>query len=113
MSKSHEFGREAEQQGVEFLLGLGYTIVTRRFRSRRGEIDLVALDGDLLVFVEVKARRSQDRRPEESLSTQKLNALTRAAHAYLDYIEEPDRGFRLDLIAIDREGLRHHLDLFG
>jgi putative endonuclease len=108
----YEFGKEAEAQAVDYLVSLGYTIITRRFRTRRGEIDLVALEEDQLIFVEVKARRGRDHVPEEAITRSKLEALNRAAHSYLEFIGEPERGYRLDLIAIDARGLRHYRDLF-
>ena len=113
MSDSHAFGLEAENQAVKFLVDLGYTMITRRFRVPRGEIDLVLLDGDLLVFAEVKARHGKNRPPEEALSKKKLEAMARAAHGYLAFIEEPRRAFRFDWIAIDDEGLRHYQDVFS
>ncbi len=113
MSDSYKFGIESEERAVQFFLSLGYTIITRRFRVPRGELDLVALDGDLLVFAEVKARHGTSRPPEEALSQRKLQAMSRAANGYLAYIEEPDRAFRFDWVAIDDDGLRHYQDVFS
>ena len=53
---THRRGRTAEQDGIDWLEGEGYLIVDRNVRFRAGEIDVVALDGDTLCFVEVKAR---------------------------------------------------------
>jgi putative endonuclease len=53
-------GAEAEQTAADFLLGQGLKLVTRNFRCRGGEIDLVMRDGSTLVFVEVRARASMD-----------------------------------------------------
>jgi putative endonuclease len=52
-------GAHAERIAAEFLTARGLTIVARNFRTRRGEIDLIARDGATLVFVEVRLRRSQ------------------------------------------------------
>ncbi|TMA54596.1 MAG: YraN family protein, partial [Deltaproteobacteria bacterium] len=52
-----ELGRRGEAVAEEFLRACRYTIVARNYRCRAGEIDLVALDGDMLVFVEVRSRR--------------------------------------------------------
>ncbi|HVL38984.1 MAG TPA: YraN family protein [Fimbriimonadaceae bacterium] len=104
-------GRAAEDRAAEYLIGKGYTIVTRRFAIRGGEIDLVALDGDTIVFVEVKAHMAKPYVPEEALSSAKAESLRRAALKYLEQVAEPDRRYRFDFIAIDREGIRHHADV--
>ena len=54
--EEYEFGQKAEDAACRFLKGHGYDIVARNWRSRFGEIDIVARDGAVLVFVEVKAR---------------------------------------------------------
>lgn len=90
----------------------GFTIVTRRYKARHGEIDLIALDGELLVFVEVKQRLAWGYRPEESIGSEKRRALFRAGQEYLAAIEEPEREVRFDLVAIDTDGVRHLPGIF-
>ncbi|MFN3684854.1 MAG: YraN family protein [Fimbriimonadaceae bacterium] len=107
-SERRAVGARGEALAAEHLRALGYTIVTRNFRSRRGEIDLVALDGDLLVFVEVKLRASTAHRPEEAVDGVKTRRLLAAAEDYLAQIGEPNRRTRFDLVAIDPEGVRHY-----
>lgn len=106
MANLRELGGEAEGRAVAFLQELGYTIVTRNAHSRRGEIDIVALDGDLLVFIEVKLRRVGS--PEEAITPVKAGRIRAAARDYLIAMGEPDRAYRYDLIAIDGDGIRHH-----
>ena len=53
----HELGRRGEQAAVEHLLRRGFDIVERNYRTRWGELDIVAYDGSSLIFCEVKARR--------------------------------------------------------
>lgn len=114
MPNLRELGRAAEDAAAQFLRELGYTIVTRRYKARHGEIDLVALDGDLLVFVEVKQRSAPGYVPEESIGPAKRRALVDAARQYRSEVaEDLDRPIRFDLIAIDRNGIRHHPDLFA
>ena len=108
----HRLGQEAEQSAAEFLLKKGYTLVTRRYRCRHGELDLVCLDGDMLVFVEVRAKSLPGDSPEESVGNAKAIALRRAADHYIERISGP-REHRFDLIAIDRSGLRHHVNFLG
>jgi putative endonuclease len=105
-------GREAEDRAAELLVAKGYTVVTRRFKARHGEIDLVALDGDLLVFVEVKWRRGRDARPEDALDDRKAAHVLEAAREYLFKVGEPERAFRCDLIAVTGDEVRHHVDAF-
>jgi len=92
---------------------LGYTIVTRRYKARHGEIDLIALEDDLLVMVEVKARRAAGYMPEDSIGDSKRRALFLAGQQYLAEVEQPEREVRFDLIAIDGSGIRHHKDILS
>jgi putative endonuclease len=105
-------GQAAEDQAANYLVGLGYTIVTRRKKMKHGEIDLVALDGEVLVFVEVKHRLAKGYVPEESIGSGKLRALQSASEEYVRECDEEDRETRFDLIAIDGQGLRHYTDVF-
>ena len=107
MSNLRGVGREAEDGAAEFLIQNGYTILTRRFSTPFGEIDLIALDGEVLVFVEVKLRRVAGYVPEEAVGEAKLQHLKRAAATYLERFPQ-DREWRIDLIAIDAQGLRHY-----
>ena len=101
-------GRAAEDRAAEYLIGKGYTIVTRRYSSRSGELDLVALDGEVLVIVEVKERRAPGFAPEESIPEIKAQRLLAAAQEYVAAVGEGSREIRFDVVAIDRNGLRHH-----
>lgn len=101
-------GDQGEAQAADFLLALGYTLVTRNYKASHGEIDLIALDGDILVFVEVRVRSGDERRPEESMSPTKVARLHHAAQAYVAAMGDR-RDVRFDLVAIDDAGLRHHI----
>ena len=106
-----EQGRRAEDEAAEFLRSKGMTIVTRRFKCRAGELDLIALDGELLVFVEVKQRLSGGN-PEESVGPKKRAQLHKSANEYLEKMGEPAREYRIDLVAIDASGIRHYPGAF-
>ena len=112
MPNLRRLGAEAEDRAAEFLLGLGYTIVTRRFKSSRGEIDIVAMDGETLVFVEVKSRRSRTAVPEEAVDGKKVAHFTGAVGEYLHKAGIPEAVCRYDLIAVTPAGLRHHIAAF-
>lgn len=111
MSASRRLGSDFEDQAADFLLAHGFTIVTRRFRAKRGELDLVALDGDLLVFIEVKQRKD-GYVPEEAIGNQKIQRLYSAAREYLRSTDQSDREFRFDVVAISGAEIRHHRDVF-
>jgi putative endonuclease len=80
---------------------LGYTIIARGQRDRMGEVDLIAVDGRTIVFVEVKTRSSHDGgHPVDAVDPDKQRRLTRAALAYLkrhDLLEYPAR---FDVVAV-------------
>jgi putative endonuclease len=101
-----EKGTAAEDQAANYLLGLGYTIVTRRFKTRSGEIDLIALDSQTLVFVEVKFRTNAS--PEESVTPLKAERFQAAVAEYFSKTDQPELPARYDLIAITPTELRHH-----
>ena len=113
MPNLRDIGSAAEDRAAEFLLGLGYTIVTRRNKTRRGELDIIALDGEVLVFIEVKYRAAPGYSPEEALSESKIRALSQAIEIYILDMGIRPAQTRLDLIAIDKEGLRHYKDVLA
>ena len=86
---------------AEFLVARGLTIVTRNFRVRRGEIDLIARDGATLVFVEVRLRRNQAfGGAGASITHAKTARLTTAARVYLSRLPaEPP--CRFDAVLLD------------
>lgn len=97
----HQFGRAGEAQAEQFLLGKGYRILERNLRTSLGELDLVAEDGGVLVFVEVKARTTEafggallavDRRKQARLA--------RLAAQFLARRHWADRACRFDVVLI-------------
>ena len=111
-------GRSGEDIACRYLRGKKYEIVARAFRMLRGEIDIIARDGETLVFVEVKARTDESHgRPEESVTPGKQRQIRRIAQGYL--LEHPAPGVdcRFDVIAIlFRDAgdyrLEHFIDAF-
>jgi putative endonuclease len=99
-------GAAGELRARRFLEAKGYEFVTANVRTRYGEIDLIMRDGQTLVFVEVKARRSGVQGfPEEAVTKGKLSHTTRAAEA-LRKEQGHDGPWRIDVVAIDRR-IRH------
>jgi putative endonuclease len=95
-------GARAESIAADFLMRRGLAIVGRNFRTRAGEIDLIARDGATLVFVEVRMRRSQRFGGAlESITAAKRARIVAAANGYLAMIgREPP--CRFDAIVMDR-----------
>lgn len=112
MPDLRRIGVAAEDRAAEYLIEHGYTIVTRRWTTRGGELDLVALDGEVLVFVEVKSRNGNWSRPEEAIDDVKVQRFLVAVEAYCQQTGQTDRPVRYDVIAIDPHGLRHYQDAF-
>ena len=95
-------GKLGESLAVDELERRGYAIVARRYRTRHGEIDIVAEDGDTLVFVEVKARTSDECGfAVEGVTRWKQLQLASMAQEYLARTDVVNRPCRFDVIAID------------
>ncbi len=112
MPNLRRLGQIAEDQAAEYLVAKGYTVITRRCKTRSGELDIVAMDGEVLVFVEVKQRSAPGYVPEEAVGQRKLEALQAAAEEYLLAVGEHGRETRFDLVGIDADGIRHYEDVF-
>jgi putative endonuclease len=97
----HHLGRLGERLAAEHLERRGCSIVARNHRTRHGEIDLIAVDGDALVFVEVKTRRGRGE-PWDALHDAKRGQVRRMAVAYLsDAADRP----RTSLVRFDAIGV--------
>ena len=102
MSSAAKKGQAGEAAAEKFLTEKGFQIIGRRVRAGHKEIDLLAKDGDQLVFVEVKAiwERSFGF-PEERVTASKKKKLIEAAYDYLNRAKTPDVFFRWDFVGID------------
>jgi putative endonuclease len=100
-----EFGIEGENIAVGELERRGYEILTRRYRTRYGEIDIVASDEGTIVFVEVKARATAEfGTAAEAVTAQKQRRLAAMATDYLARNRLTERPCRFDVVAIDGVG---------
>ncbi|MFQ6083720.1 MAG: YraN family protein [Candidatus Aminicenantia bacterium] len=80
----HQLGREGEILAAKYLKKKRYHIVEKGFKALGGEIDLIAYDGDTLVFIEVKTRKSLEFGfPQEAVTPQKQEQLRKIAQGYL------------------------------
>jgi putative endonuclease len=94
-------GDLGEKAAEDLLAARGYRIVARKHRCPRGEVDLVAEQGDLLVFVEVRTRATAAfGAPEETIGAAKQQRLVRAARDFLARWRGPVRGARFDVVAV-------------
>ena len=100
-------GNEGERATAAYLEERGYHILERNFCCRGGEVDLIALDGSTLVFVEVKLRRSLARgAPIEAVTSVKETRVRRAAQVYLAFCGQLFTRIRFDVVAVMKSGKR-------
>lgn len=99
--RRHALGRAGEEHAARHFERLGFDVLSRRHRTRHGELDLIACDGDLLVFAEVKTRRAGSGRPFEALDDRKRMQVRRMGAAWLT--EEAERYYatiRFDAVGV-------------
>ena len=116
-----ELGRLGEKLAGRFLRDQGYQILTTNYRCPQGEVDIVAKDGEEVVFVEVRTRRSQGfGTPQESLTRPKMRRLVATCQDYLQGYGGADTNWRIDLVSVrldqgnrveDIDHLRHAVQL--
>lgn len=98
----HQLGRVGEQLAAEHLERLGFVVLDRNYRTRWGELDLVACDAERLVFCEVKTRRTGSTTPLEGLRDAQRRRLRRMALSWLQ--GKPDRPYvpelRFDVVGV-------------
>jgi putative endonuclease len=95
-------GLVGEDLAVRELAARGYAILERRYRTRYGEIDIVAQDGEVVVFVEVRARATEEfGRAAESVTDRKKRKVTAMAVDYLARHHLTDRPCRFDVVTVD------------
>ena len=114
-----ELGRKGEDAAVRFLERRGYDIVERNWTCFAGEADIIARDGEAVVFVEVKTRTGfSNGLPAEAVTKNKRERYERIACAFLADYDVIDVPVRFDVVSIslidaDRAMVRHHIDAFG
>ena len=103
-SRQQVIGKWGESLAADFLSEKGYKILARNVRTEYGEIDLIVTRGDVLIFVEVKTRTSNEfGYPEDAITKQKKEHLLASAQAYLQNHPEFEGDWRIDVIAIWRK----------
>lgn len=112
-------GERGERIAAKFLRRRGYKIIARRSRVRYGEIDIIAVDGRTVVFIEVKTRRSEKLgAPATAVDAQRRRRLVRAATAYLKSYGLLEYPARFDIVEVvwpldqNTPVVRHHQGAF-
>lgn len=99
--KNLEFGKIAENKAIEFLRTNGYKILKTNYKTKLGEIDIIAKDNDTICFVEVKGRHSLDfGEPSEAVSFKKQRQISKAAISYLRINNLLEFSARFDVLSI-------------
>ena len=114
-------GKRGEQIASEYLVRHGYKILDRNFKARYGELDIIALDKNILVFVEVKTRINESfGTPAEAVTPRKLREVIQTAQYYkILHPEFPDAiridviGILLDLDTMSTKSLEHIPNVTG
>ncbi len=105
-------GKWGEGVASRFLQEKGYVLLATNYRCRWGEVDIVAQEGEELVFVEVRTRRGVEfGTPEESVTAAKARKLIATAQEFLQEHDQVNAGWRIDLIAIRLDGDRRVQDI--
>ena len=100
MALHNELGKWGEDLAASYLERLGYTILERDWKSGHRDLDIIAQEGDTVVFVEVKTRRNRDfTDPEMAVDYQKIRHLQQAANHYIKF-RHIDNDIRFDIITV-------------
>ena len=110
-------GKSGEELALNFLKSRGYKIITHNFHSQFGEIDIIAIDENILVFIEVKTRSSNLTSALNSVSVSKQKKLSKTASLFLSKNPQYEDSFtRFDVIIILKkhtsEKIKHLKDAF-
>ena len=101
MYYKQELGQTGEKIATKYLLENNYRIVGRNFRTRLGEIDIIAIDKDELVFIEVKTRTTDKYgKPSEAVDYEKIKHILRVAEYYMYIYKIKNTYCRIDVIEV-------------
>lgn len=102
MSKENlKLGRIGEKEAEHFLVSQGYRIIARNYRTRFGEIDLIASEGRTVCFIEVKTRKNLNYGlPCESISLEKIKKFSKVALIFLQERKFLERNARFDVVSV-------------
>ena len=108
-----ETGTQYEERAAEYLIAQNYQILERNYRIRSGEIDIIARDGTVLVFIEVKYRKNDESgNPLEAVDIRKQRKIIKVERYYLYQKKYGDVPCRFDVIGICGSHIEHIKDAF-
>jgi len=97
-------GRHGEDIAAKYLRRQGFKVIKQNYRCRLGEIDIIARDGEELVFIEVKTRTSHScGHPAQAVDRRKQGQLVKAAQTFMTETKQHDSPARFDVVAIQLE----------
>lgn len=116
MAAHNELGKKGEDKAGQYLVANGYEILEHNYQYGKGEIDIICRKDDLLIFVEVKTRKTNAwGYPEMAVTKKKASLMMRTAYAYMEKVNH-EWEIRFDIIAItmhkEGEELKHFEDAF-
>lgn len=95
-------GNTGESIASNYLTRQGYRIISRNFKARYGEIDIICVHADTLVFIEVKTRQGREfGLPEEAVTPKKLREVVQTADFFVSTHQNLPEAFRIDVIGIE------------
>jgi putative endonuclease len=107
-----DLGREGESLALRRLQELGYRCIARNYRCALGEVDLVARDGDTLVFVEIKTRKGRDLGyAKQAVTERKQRQISKVALAYMKENRCCDERARFDVVAVRTGGGKEEIEV--
>ena len=108
---AHSLGAVSETLAADFLARHGFLVIGRNYRVNRKEIDIIARRGNVVAFVEVKARGGKGYgHPCEAITWKKRREIAHVANAWISRFGAPDLSYRFDAIAIIWQGNSHTIE---
>jgi putative endonuclease len=106
-------GKIGEDMATDFLKKSGYKVIERNYRCNIGEIDIIAVDKDVLAFVEVRTKKSSSFcQPQQTITSPKQKKLQKLALYFLAHKKIKNMDCRFDVVAIDLSKDRNGIELF-
>lgn len=113
LNDRQRLGQKSESIATQYLKRCNYRIVEQNYRTKLGEIDIIARDGDTIVFVEVRARNSVHfGHPKESITFRKMKTISKTALLYLKQNSMLTNRARFDVLTVTGRGKERKIELF-